>query len=52
MAVPATSGPAYGIMLEQPARMPSGRKNGSRSMARNVVVSVALIVQISVSPPR
>ena len=39
-------------MLDSPATIPSGRKNGTRSMARKVVVSVALIVQISVRPPR
>ncbi len=39
-------------MLEKPDRMPSGRKKGTRSMARKVVVSVPLTQQISVSPPR
>ena len=52
MPVPATIGPAYGIMLEKPEMIPSGRKNGTPSIARKVVVNVALIVQMSASPPR
>jgi hypothetical protein len=39
-------------MLDMPARMPSGRKKGTLSIARKVVVSVALTRQMRRSPPR
>ncbi len=39
-------------MLEKPLAMPSGRKKGMPSTASMVVVSVALMVQMSVSPDR
>ena len=40
------------VLLERALRIPSGRKNGTWLMARNVVVSVALKVHMSVRPPR
>ena len=39
-------------MLDNPATIPSGRKNGTRSIARKLMASVALMVQIRVRPPR
>jgi len=52
MSVPITRGPAYGTMLDRPATIPSGRKKGTPSIARNVVVQAALQKQMSMSPPR
>ena len=48
--LPMTMGPAYGTRLEKPLRMPSARANGVWVMARNVVVSTALVVQMNSSP--
>ena len=51
MRVAVTKGPAYGMALDMPLRIPSARKKGIAVMPRKVVVRTALIEQMASTPP-